>query len=243
MNRHDFIAPAIALGAVLLHFSEQRSRQDEVDRLMADLTTLSRRVRDLASDVAAQDRAWAAPLKTSKAAPAPAKAADSGAPSPAPNAANAASPRNAAPSTPPADAPAPTETPMPSPATMAKIASVRDKFQGQFDAERSDPRWAAEAESTLKEKLGGMLPDSSKIQSIDCRATMCRIETVHENMDRFRQFMGGAFMDPNTKVWNGGFFSSPVGEVSDGGKLDVVTYVAREGQELPRLDQQGPQGP
>jgi hypothetical protein len=49
--------------------------------------------------------------------------------------------------------------------------------------------------------------------------------------------MNSAFGDPKTKVWNGNFFSGPVGELpQDGGKLSTVTYVAREGQDLPRFD-------
>jgi hypothetical protein len=242
MNRHDLIAPAIAIGAIVLHFSEQRSRQADIDRLRADLTTMSRRLRDLA-EAAEEAHTPAAPGWPTRTPAAPSPTATARAKPQPDNGARSQAAERDAPSTPkaapgaPADPPTPEASASASASAMAQITSYRDKFEDKFSNERPDPGWAAGAESTLKQKIAATLPEGSKVDAIECHASMCRIETTHENMDRFRQFTTGAFMDPKNKVWNGEFFTSPLGDPpKDGEKLTTVTYVAREGQDLPRFD-------
>jgi len=60
---------------------------------------------------------------------------------------------------------------------------------------------------------------------------MCRIETVHQGLESYRTFVQDAFISPETKLWNGGFFSAEFADPIDG-KLVTVSYLAREGEEL-----------
>lgn len=60
---------------------------------------------------------------------------------------------------------------------------------------------------------------------------MCRFETVHEDTDHAHQFMQRAFMNAETQIWNGGFFSTAVPEVGTD-KLVIVSYLARDGEDL-----------
>jgi hypothetical protein len=38
-------------------------------------------------------------------------------------------------------------------------------------------------------------------------------------------------MSPETKLWNGGFFSTPLTDPVDG-RLVIVSYLARDGEEM-----------
>lgn len=62
---------------------------------------------------------------------------------------------------------------------------------------------------------------------------MCRIETMHEDAEHYRQFVESAFSNPETKLWNAGFFTSSVTDPQSG-RLVVVSYLAHEGEGLPR---------
>jgi hypothetical protein len=60
---------------------------------------------------------------------------------------------------------------------------------------------------------------------------MCRFETIHENLPAYQQFVQDAFLNPETKIWNGGFFTTELTDPVDG-KLMIVSYLARDGEDL-----------
>jgi hypothetical protein len=132
----------------------------------------------------------------------------------------------------------PTTTPAPeAPQARAPTpAEVRDKLDGVFAGEQVDTKWAQEARAKAEGKLAAAMPATSALRSVECRASMCRVETVHEDLGSYRQFVEKAFQDPETRVWNGGFFSTPV-DKRDDGTLVIVAYLAREGEALPPLAQ------
>ena len=87
----------------------------------------------------------------------------------------------------------------------------------------------------LAAREAAVLPPASELGAVECHASMCRIESRHEDAARYRQFAHSAFIDPETESWNGGFFSTAVPEPGSG-RLLAVAYVAREGQELPPVE-------
>ena len=101
-----------------------------------------------------------------------------------------------------------------------------------FAEQSADPSWARAAEDTIEDKLRGQLPQGSTIQSVECHASICRIETLHGDSNAYEQFLADAFKDPSKRIWSGDAFSQ---ELSQGtqGELVVVSYLAREGGSLP----------
>ncbi|MCP3061089.1 hypothetical protein LXT21_20105 [Myxococcus sp. K38C18041901] len=80
--------------------------------------------------------------------------------------------------------------------------------------------------------MSAALPDASHLRSIECRTRLCRIETEHADSEQSLSFMQKAFMSVERQVWNGAFVSVR-GEPSVNGKISTVTYLAREGVDLP----------
>jgi hypothetical protein len=121
----------------------------------------------------------------------------------------------------------------PSPPRM-EPAEQRARYSSKFNEEPRDAQWASASQATATAKLTAVLPPSSELTSVECRSSMCKIETVHEDVERYHEFAKGAFMDPKTVPWNGAFFST--GSVDPAtGKFVAVAYLVREGEPMPQL--------
>jgi len=116
-----------------------------------------------------------------------------------------------------------------------EIGEVRARLDQQFANERADADWAGGAQKAAADKFSAALPASSELHALACRASMCKMETVHQDMEHYQRFLQDAFMKPGGRPWNGGFFSSMVPDPT-GDKLVMVSYLAREGEELPRIE-------
>lgn len=139
------------------------------------------------------------------------------------------------------------EAPAPAPAVEAQpkppmeAAEVRDHLEVTFTQQRADGQ-SDDARRTAEARLTAVLPATAKLQSLECRTSMCRIETVHQSAESYQQFVKGAFLDPKTKIWNAGFFSTQLIDPVDG-KLVIISYLARDGEELPPIAElSGPPG-
>jgi hypothetical protein len=113
-------------------------------------------------------------------------------------------------------------------------AMIRERLDDYFARERPDPVWAPDAQRTAEARIVGAIPKTSEVRSIECRASMCRIETVHQDLDHYQQYVHRAFMDPETHLWNGGFFATLLGEPTEG-RVTTVAYLARDGEALPSM--------
>lgn len=117
------------------------------------------------------------------------------------------------------------------------LADAHDHYEGVFVAERTDTSWANDARRTASQKLGAALPAGSRAVSIECRESMCRIETAHASLLAYRQFVTSAFLTPETKLWNGGVFTLPVKEDAEShGEMLSVSFIARDGQSIPPME-------
>lgn len=114
-------------------------------------------------------------------------------------------------------------------------ASLREAYQGFFDGDQGDPSWTAPDEQRTELRLKEALPAGSALRSFDCRATMCRTETSHQDMPHYQAFVRAAFIDQETKVWNAGSSSSIISVAQDG-SLVSVTFLGREGRDLPAVE-------
>ncbi len=205
---HPVLALIVVGSAVAYHLVEARRHDAQLDQVRADLVSLSTSVAE-AERVAAKEKPR---VSSSPVVIAAAPAVE--------------------------EEPAPQRDPSASPTSTGTAerhdiepAEVRAGLEITFASETADPEWTTHAQSTAKTKLTATLPETSQLRSLECRASMCRFETVHEDVNMVHQFMQRALMDSETQIWEGGFFSTRVPEVGTD-KLVMVTYLAREGESL-----------
>ncbi len=175
---------------------------------------------------------------TRDAAPAPAEPIAPPAPAPPPSSvgdrAPVAMPRPPRPAPPravddePADGPA-TEDPAPADAVLT-TQEVRDHVEASFAA--AAPAASSDLGQGLDRGVRAALSAGSSVRSVECRGSLCRVETVHPDVDDFRDFMRRAFQD-STRIANGPAFVSLVDEPEPGQPVVAVAYVGREGSRLP----------
>lgn len=149
------------------------------------------------------------------------------------------SPAASSPSAPPvgastADAP-------PQDRAAAQAAAHQEKLlrmEGSFADDSNDPSWTAKLNGDVLTKLNSALPEGSSLRTMECRSRMCRIETSHTSIEHYQAFLQKAFWDPSTKLWNAHMISLALqGEASADGSLTIVSYLAREGADLPSLNE------
>lgn len=100
-----------------------------------------------------------------------------------------------------------------------------------FENEVPDKQWVATATDAINAVARPTLGVNSEIRSIECRSSLCRIETVQEDSDHYTDFVSHV---KHSGVSPEGFFTK-TGETPDG-KLILTMYLAREGHPLPRLE-------
>jgi len=70
----------------------------------------------------------------------------------------------------------------------------------RFAAETRDASWREAA--VLAPKLIAILPSGSRLRSLDCRASLCKVETTHLDLERYREFLSAGF-SLETQIWSG----------------------------------------
>lgn len=99
-----------------------------------------------------------------------------------------------------------------------------------FNKESIDRRWAHEAAAGLRNTIGEMIGSAGSIREVDCRSSMCRIQTVFPSEREYQMF---ADRVGHTSSICRQCFLTKTGETSDGGWI-MTLYSAREGADLPR---------
>jgi hypothetical protein len=113
-------------------------------------------------------------------------------------------------------------------------AQIRDNLDIAFIADHGSPRWVGAMKDDATQKLRMALPPGSALRSFECHETICRIETQHADLDTHTTFVRAAFMNQDTQLWNGGFYSvREEDNASADGPLAFVTYLAQPDQNLP----------
>jgi hypothetical protein len=102
-----------------------------------------------------------------------------------------------------------------------------DAAFGRAPTEREGAALSARA----RERVEALLTERSRLQAVECQGALCRISTRHGDVDTYRSFVERAFLSADTQVWNGASFTTLA--ENEGGELVAVTYLAREGAELP----------
>jgi hypothetical protein len=123
----------------------------------------------------------------------------------------------------------PPDHPVP-PSEQERVASLEEAVHG----EPIDPHWSRQAEDLTRSNLGRILT-TSRLESVHCGASLCRLETSHPSQEALEQFREQVLMAPAPVLWNGATYSSVQGDAR-AGTLVTVSYVAREGRPLPTLE-------
>jgi hypothetical protein len=124
---------------------------------------------------------------------------------------------------------APPEKPAP-PSEQEVVARLEEAVHG----EPIDPQWSRQAEELARARLERTLT-TSRLESVHCGATVCRLETSHPNQEALEQFREQVLMAPQPVLWNGAAYSSVQGDAR-AGTLVTVSYLTREGRPLPALE-------
>jgi hypothetical protein len=91
-----------------------------------------------------------------------------------------------------------------------------------------------ELRQAMNERIATTLRKGSALLSLECKVSMCRIETSHRDRMGYEVFIQAAFLRSAHTVFSGPSFSVPLGDApAQDGSLVGVTFLAREGRSLP----------
>ncbi|QAT82764.1 dihydrolipoamide acetyltransferase [Corallococcus coralloides] len=108
----------------------------------------------------------------------------------------------------------------------ASFEQSRTRVFNAFAAEPVDGDWSASASRTLDDAFRAHLPGTSRVKSLECRATLCRVELVHR-----AQADHGAFLMNGLRTWPGSVFIA--NEAQEGNDYVVTLLASKEGTNPP----------
>jgi len=120
------------------------------------------------------------------------------------------------------------------PAPAASTEEIRDTLQSRFVGEEIDRKWSVEAAALVRSHAGARLPEGSRLRSVECRASLCRIETIHRDLAGYRKFLQAPPASPEL-AWTGPWMTTVLRTEDDGTVLSVG-YFGREGASLVPAD-------
>lgn len=116
------------------------------------------------------------------------------------------------------------------PRALGEPSRVRtaEQYAARFASEAKDATWAPAAEHLARVRLQDVLRDGSILHSVECKTSMCRIESEHKSETIHQAFLRAAFVDA-PRPWNGALFIAP----SEGQQAMRVLFIWREGYDPP----------
>lgn len=101
------------------------------------------------------------------------------------------------------------------------------KLTDQFSSEGTDTRWDPSPE--LSRKILAVMQPGGSLRSLDCRASMCRLETSHPSQDSYSDFTQYfTLMKGDAQLWTGSTALRVTHEPEhDGDPLVAVAYLHR----------------
>ncbi|NBD07690.1 hypothetical protein [Corallococcus silvisoli] len=102
----------------------------------------------------------------------------------------------------------------------------RTRVLSAFAEEPVDGDWSARAARTLDDAFREHLPATSRVKSLECRATLCRVELVHRAAADH-----GAFLMSGLRTWRGSVFIAR--EAQEGDDYVVTLLASKEGTNPP----------
>jgi len=113
----------------------------------------------------------------------------------------------------------------------APVELVLSNLESTFEGEALDGQWASRAAAAIQNTASPALGDRSQIKSVECRASMCRLESIQQDLEHYRKFV---FEMTHSGVSKETFFTQ-TGETEDG-RLVLTMYFSRDAAGLPRVE-------
>jgi hypothetical protein len=123
-----------------------------------------------------------------------------------------------------------TATP-PAPEPEPSTEELRDALEVRFNDEAPDRSWSAQAAQEARAQVDAHLPADSRVLGVDCRTTLCRVETSHRSLENYRNFLTASFLSSEFE-WQGPVMATILREESSGGVVSVA-YLTRPGSAPP----------
>lgn len=127
----------------------------------------------------------------------------------------------------------PLEAPPSLEASKVKEQESAARIASRFESETIDSAWRSEATPLLARQFGARTPSGSRLTSIECRSSMCRVEAVHDSFDAYSEFTRAAITAPDAE-WQGSFVAHVVGDPY-AGQVRSRAYMVRPGEDLAAL--------
>jgi hypothetical protein len=108
---------------------------------------------------------------------------------------------------------------------------ISKRLERRFADEKPDPAWSKGAQSLITEHVQKGVPPESKVGSIECRRTVCRVQSQHPNLDVYKKFVDDAVLFPHGG-WNGPVMTSIVSRQPE---IKAYAYLFREGENLEQM--------
>jgi hypothetical protein len=105
-------------------------------------------------------------------------------------------------------------------------AEVRQAPQTHFESQGVDPHWSRDTQRKAEEKLNSLLPADSRLLSVECRESICRVESEHQDIDTFRAFVRSDLFSPELR-WEGPMMAT-VTNTDSNGRVSSVAYLGRD---------------
>jgi hypothetical protein len=104
-------------------------------------------------------------------------------------------------------------------------AQLVAQLEDDFRSEHRDPKWSDQGTNEAVRALSRDLPQGTKLGKVECRLTMCRVESSHVSVDAFQAFVRSGLLSHDRQLWNGGFSSYVVDQSSSG--VSALTFIER----------------
>jgi hypothetical protein len=111
---------------------------------------------------------------------------------------------------------------------------LRDSVEAKFVSQSVDPTWSKAAQVQAGDGVTRALPLDSRLLSVECRTSMCRVETSHKDMTSYREFVQHTLMSPDFG-WDGPKMATVTKTDSNGG-LTTLEYLGRPGERLDEVE-------
>lgn len=111
-----------------------------------------------------------------------------------------------------------------------RVEEVIEQLDERFFTELLDPGWSQQARRRA-DQFTGLLPTGARVLSLECRTSICRMETAQPSLEAFQDFVRQRLVGGNHD-WDGPIMAAVKGDPHKPGEIVTVTYLAREGADL-----------
>jgi len=115
------------------------------------------------------------------------------------------------------------------------VEKLGGTMESNFSRQLLDQSWSAGAATEIRAKVVARLPKDSQLRSIECRESMCRLETSHHSEEAYQAFVNRSLTAQDFD-WPGAMFFAPL-HAEGSGEVTTVAYLMRPGYSPPYADE------